>query len=123
MGLMECIQRRTTKMIQGMKHLLYKDRLSKLGLYSLEKRRLHRDLRAVIQYLKGGCKKERYRLFIRVCWDRTRRNGFKLKEGRFRLNIRKKFFTIRVMKHWNKLPKKVMESPSLKTFKVRLEGL
>ena len=54
MGLMECIQRRTTKMIQGMKHLLYKDRLSKLGLYSLEKRRLHRDLRAALRYLKGG---------------------------------------------------------------------
>ncbi|KFW02243.1 hypothetical protein N326_06955, partial [Eurypyga helias] len=49
-------------------------------------------------------------------------NSFKLKEGRFQLNIRKKFFTMRVVKHWKKLPREVADASSLETLKVRLDG-
>ena len=74
------------------------------------------------QYLKGAHRKAGEGLFIRACSDRMRGNGFKLEEGRFRLDIRKKFFTVRVVRHWNRLPSEVVDAPSLEAFKARLDG-
>ena len=54
--------------------------------------------------------------------DRMRGSGFKLEEGRFRLDIRKKLFTVRVMRHWNWLVSEVEKAPSLEAFKARLDG-
>ena len=98
-------------MIQGLEHL----RLS-----SLEKRRLCRDLIAAFQYLKGSYRKHRDRLFNKV-YDRTRGNDFKLKEGRFNLDIENKSVTVRVVRHWNRLLRGVVDAPSQETFNVRLD--
>ncbi|GAB0187230.1 hypothetical protein GRJ2_001188300 [Grus japonensis] len=84
MELLERVQRRATEMIRGLEHLSYEDRLRELGLFSLEKTRLQGELTAAFQYLKGAYRKAGEGLFTRAWSDRTRGNGLKLKEGRFR---------------------------------------
>ena len=72
--------------------------------------------------LKGADRKDGEGLFIREYRDKMRGNSFKLKEGRFRLNIIKKFFPVRVVRHWNRLPREVVDACFLKVFKARLDG-
>jgi len=103
MDVLERVQRRATKMIRGLEYLSYEERLREFGLFSPEKGRLWGDLIAAFQYLEGAFRKHGEGL-TRTCSDRARWNGSKLKEGRFRLDIRKEFFTMRVVKHWTRLP-------------------
>ena len=73
------------------------------------------------KYLKGPYKKDGDNLFSRACCDRTRGDGFKLREGRFRLDRRKTFLQ-RDVRPWPRLPREVVEAPSLVTFQARLDG-
>ncbi|KAJ7410382.1 hypothetical protein BTVI_53500 [Pitangus sulphuratus] len=119
--LLERIQRRAMK-IRGMVNLSYKERLRELWLFRLEKGSLWGDLIVTFQYLKEAYRKAGDGLFTRACSDRTKGNGMKLEESRFRLGIRKKLFSVRVVRHWNRMAREVMDALCLEVFKTRLDG-
>ena len=107
-------------MMKGLEHLLYEERLSNLGLFSLGKRRLRRDLINVYKYLKGGGRQvDEARLFSVVCSNRTRSNGLQMEHRKFCTNMWKNFM-VRVTEHWHRLPREVGASPSVEILKTHL---
>ena len=87
-----------TRMFRELEHLSCEERLKDMGLFSL-KRRLWGDFTEAFQFLKRAYRKNEKRLFGRDCSERTKDNAFKLKEGGFKLNIRRKFFTMGAVTH------------------------
>jgi len=108
--------------VQGLEGMSYGELLRTLGLSSLGKRRQRVDLAALHSFLRRGGGEGGAELFLLGSSDRTHVNGSKLHQGRFRLDVREHFFTERVVKHWNRLPREVVDAPSLSVFKRRLDN-
>ncbi|KAK4825853.1 hypothetical protein QYF61_003104 [Mycteria americana] len=120
---LECVQRRATKLVKGLEGMSYEEWLRTLGLSGLEKRMLRGDLIAVYSFLRRGRGEGGADPFSLGSSDRTHGNGSKLCQGRFRLAIRKHVFTERVVKPWHRLPREVVDAPSLSAFKRHLDNV
>jgi len=109
------------RMMRGLEHLSFEERLRELGLLSLKKRRLRGDVINAYKYLKGECQKDGARLFSVFPSDSKRGNGHNLKHRKFRLNMGKNFLTLSVTEPWNRLPREIVVFPSLEIFKTLLD--
>ncbi|CAJ0967591.1 unnamed protein product [Ranitomeya imitator] len=118
---LERVQRRATKLIKGMGELQYPDRLAKLGLFSLEKRRLRGDLITMYKYIRGQYKYLAEDLFIPRKVTGTRGHSLRLEERRFFHQHRRGFFTVRAVRIWNCLPEEVAMANSVEGFKRGLD--
>lgn len=107
------VQRRPTKTVTGLEHPSCGDQLGELGWF-------WGDLITASQFLNGASRRAREGLFTWADRDRTR-GVLKLKENRFRLDIRKQFFTVKVVRFWNSWTREVVEAPSMEMFKASLD--
>jgi len=108
-------------MVEGLEHLLYEEGLSNLDVFIQEKIRLGGDLINIYKYhRRGGRQLDEARSFSVVFSNWTRSNGLKLEHRKFCTNMWKNFFMVRMVEIWNRLPREVVESPSMEIFKTCL---
>lgn len=119
--ILERVQRRATKMIQGMTGHTYEDRLKLLDLPTLVYRRYRGDAIEVYKYLRGVYNVDSSSLLPRAFDTRTRGHEYKLLKRPCRGQLRSNFFSMRVVNLWNSLPEDVVSAPSLNAFKGRLD--
>uniref|UniRef100_A0A803KG92 Reverse transcriptase domain-containing protein n=1 Tax=Xenopus tropicalis TaxID=8364 RepID=A0A803KG92_XENTR len=118
---LERVQRRATKLVKGMEDLNYEVRLSRLGLFSLEKRRLRGDMITLYKYIRGDYRQMGDVLFSHKNNQHTRGHPFRLEERSFHLKQRRWFFTVRAVRLWNALPSDVVMADSVNAFKRGLD--
>lgn len=118
--LLEDVQHRATRWVDGVRGMAYEERLKVLGLMTLEGRRLRGDLIEVFKMYKGWSGLNFDDFFLR-CNNNLRGNTAKIYKKRFNTNIGKFMFTNRVVEFWNKLPDYVLESNNINGFKNRLD--
>lgn len=116
--MLEQDQTKTMKLVKSLEKNSYKEQPRVLWLFSVKKRRLWGDLITLFNYQKGGCREVGIGLFLKVRTDKTRGNYIKLYQERFRLNIRRDFYTKGIISGKNRLPSEVFKSSSLDVFKI-----
>ena len=119
---LENVQRRATKLVPGIRHLCYSERLRKLGIPSLQYRRVRSDLVEVYKIINGVDVVTRNIFPQNPSNIPTRGNTCKIYKQHSRIDIRKYSFTQRVVDHWNALPEEVMSAPSVNSFKSKLNS-
>ncbi len=118
---LEAVQRRVTNMIPSLRNKSYEERLARLNLFSLEKRRLQGKLIQCFKILKGFTNVDANRLILINDSSRTRSNGVKLRYKQPHLDCTKSFFTNDVVREWNKLPPSVVQCNTINSFKNKLD--
>ena len=123
--MLEKVQARATKLVPNIQHLPYEERLLKLKLTTLEKRRERGDLLQTYRIMKqiDKTKPEKYFQLVDYTYGITRGHSMKLAKTRSRLDIRKNFYSQRVVNAWNKLPQCAIDAPTLLSFKRQLSNL
>lgn len=119
--LLERVQKRATKMVNGISNLPYEDRLERLNMFSLRYRRLRGDLIEVFKFVNGQQRGYLKDLFVFNNNNITRGHQFKLNTQNCRTRLRQSFFSNRVINHWNDLPSSIVGQTSLATFKNSLD--
>ncbi|CAH8605723.1 unnamed protein product [Dicrocoelium dendriticum] len=119
--ILEAPQRRATKLVRGLKHLDYPQRLQCLGLYSLKYRRLRGDLILVFMILSNPGHPCRHLLTLHQSGSHLRGHPLRLTHQHSRLNCRRHYFALRICRPWNALPADLVLAPTVADFKTRLD--
>ncbi len=118
---LERVQRPATRLVRGLRHVPYEERLRQLNLFSLERRRLRADLIRAFKLFKGEVGLNPSNFFLRPPRVGLRGHTYRLLQGPSRLQHMSGAFSVRVVKFWNRLPAHLVLSPSVSIFKKQLD--